>query len=79
MDQEFKYFGWNEKDPTNKYVQPKPNTNPLPPEKDVGYPDEVNKAGVMVKGRWPSDTGMKEHIDMRGYGAATKGRKFLKD
>ena len=36
MDQEFKYFGWNEKDPTNKYVQPKPNTNPLPPEKDVG-------------------------------------------
>jgi hypothetical protein len=33
----------------------------------------------MVKGRWPSDTGTTTQIDMRGYGAATKGRKFLKD
>jgi hypothetical protein len=43
------------------------------PEKDIG------KAGVMVKGRWPSGTGMKSYSTMRGAGAATKGKKFLKD
>lgn len=40
--------------------------------------DDVNTAGVWVKGKYPEGTGKKVHEDMRGYGAATKGRKFLK-
>jgi len=43
-----------------------------------GYPqNDIGKDNVMVKGRWPSDTKQKSYKDMRGYGAATKGRKFL--
>lgn len=40
--------------------------------------DDLNKAGVWVKGKYPEGTGEKVHVDMRGYGAATKGHKFLK-
>lgn len=57
---EFKYFGWDTKNPTNKYTQPKPNTHKPGNQEDTGYP----QTGV-------KDTG----IEMRGYGAATKGRK----
>lgn len=43
-----------------------------------GYPQtDIGKAGVMVKGRWPSGTGQKQYSTMRGTGAATKGKKFL--
>lgn len=46
----------------------------------AGYPQtDIGKAGVMVKGRWPSGTEQKQYIDMRGKGAATRGTKFLKD
>ena len=45
-----------------------------------GYPQtDIGKAGVMVKGRWPSDTKQKTYMDTRGTGAATKGKKFLTD
>jgi hypothetical protein len=57
---EFKFFGWDTKNPTNKYTQPKPNTNKPGNQEDTGYPQTDVK-----------DTG----IEMRGYGAATKGRK----
>jgi len=57
---EFKFFGWDIKNPTNKYTQPKPNTNKPGNQEDTGYPQTDVK-----------DTG----IEMRGYGAATKGRK----
>jgi len=30
------FFGWGDKNPTNKYTQPKPNTNPMP--EGTGYP-----------------------------------------
>lgn len=45
-----------------------------------GYPQtDIGKAGVKVKGRWPADTGMKQYSTMRGAGAATSGKQFLKD
>lgn len=45
-----------------------------------GYPQtDIGKAGVMVKGRWPAGTKQKTYADMRGTGAATKGKKFLTD
>jgi len=44
----------------------------------AGYPEtDINKAGVRMFGRYPAGTKEKVHADMRGYGAATKGRKFL--
>lgn len=58
MDQkpEFEFFGWGDKDPTNKYIQPKPNTHDTGSN---GYPEkDVKTSG----------------IEMRGYGAATKGK-----
>jgi len=43
-----------------------------------GYPQtDIGKNGVMVKGRWPAGTTVKKYIEMRGAGAATKGKKFL--
>ena len=40
---EFQFFGWGDKDPTNKYMQPKPNTHDTGnngyPEKDVKTSD----------------------------------------
>ena len=55
-----KYFGWGDKNPTNKYTQPKANTEKPGNQQDTGYPQTDVK-----------DTG----ITMRGYGAAIKGRK----
>lgn len=58
---EFTYFSWNEKDPIGKYTQPKPNTHKPGNQEDTGYPQTEIK-----------DTG----IEMRGAGAATKGKKL---
>jgi hypothetical protein len=56
---EFEFFGWGDKDPTNKYIQPKPNTHKPGNQEDTGYPQtDVKTSG----------------IEMRGYGAATKGK-----
>jgi hypothetical protein len=42
------------------------------------YPqNDIGKDDVMVKGKWPTGTKQKSYIDMRGAGAATKGKKFL--
>jgi hypothetical protein len=44
----------------------------------AGYPEtDINVAGVKMFGRYPAGTGKKVHADMRGAGAATRGRKFL--
>lgn len=57
----------------NKYKQPKS----VPVEKGAGYPQaDIDKVGVMVKGRWPSGTLTIKRNTMRGGGAATKGLKF---
>jgi hypothetical protein len=57
---EFKFFGWDSKNPTNKYTQPKANTHKPGNQEDTGYPQtDVKSTG----------------IEIRGCGAATKGRK----
>jgi hypothetical protein len=56
---EFEFFSWGDKDPTNKYTQPKPNTHSTGNQEDTGYPEkDVKTSG----------------IEMRGAGAATKGK-----
>lgn len=47
---------------------------PVPPEYAT---KDVNKDGTRVKGKYPPGIGMKRHVEMRGAGAATKGKKFL--
>ena len=46
-----------------------------------GYPqDEMNLTGTKSKGRFIAPYGKKKvHEDMRGYGAAERGRKFYAD
>ena len=72
----FNYFGWDV-DPIGKYTQPKDNSNPTM----QGYPqDEMNLTGTKSKGRFIAPYGKKKvHEDMRGYGAAERGRKFYAD
>jgi hypothetical protein len=48
-------------DPIGKYKQPEPNNAPTG---ENGYPETDVNRGVT-------------HMDMQGYGAATKGRKFI--
>jgi len=47
--------------PIGKYKQPEPNSAPTG---ENGYPETDVNRGVT-------------HMDMQGYGAATKGRKFI--
>jgi|APCry1669188910_1035180.scaffolds.fasta_scaffold450159_2 hypothetical protein len=45
----FEFFPVDTKDPTNKYTQPRPNTNPLP--KGSGYPQtDIKTSGIQVRG-----------------------------
>ena len=53
-----------------KLSRPQPDPSP---QGDIGMDD------VWVKGKYPEGTKKKTYEDMRGYGAATKGRKFLKN
>ena len=77
---EFEFFDVNAADPIGKYTQPKSNTAKPGNQKDTGYPDlDENWTDVRVKGRYMSGTRKKKFEDMRGYGAATKGRKFRVD
>lgn len=49
-------------------------------EKGSGYPQtDINRKGTMRKGKWESGeaSGMKSQMEMRGAGAATKGKKFF--
>ena len=48
MAQDFKYPGWDTKNPTNKYTQPQPNTNTLP--EGSGYPDTAKTSGIKIRG-----------------------------
>jgi hypothetical protein len=74
---EFEFFDANTADPTEKYTQPKANTNPPGKQKSTGYPDlDTGWDDVRVKGRYMAGTKKKQYADMRGFGAATKGRKF---
>ena len=77
---DYEFFNANTADPIGKYMQPKPNTAKPGRQKDTGYPDDdVGMDDVRVKGRYMAGTKKKQYVDMRGYGAAIKGRKFLSD
>lgn len=49
------------------------------PSYDPSPQDDIGMDDVWVKGKYPEGTKKKTYEDMRGYGAATKGRKFLKN
>ncbi|MEI6478510.1 MAG: hypothetical protein WCO52_06000 [bacterium] len=72
----FDWFGFDE-DPIGKYKQPKQNTNPT----KQGYPqDDMNLTGTKSKGRFIDPYGKKKNrMEMRGYGAAERGREFYSD
>jgi hypothetical protein len=56
----------------------KPKSVPVP--NTAGYPQtDIGKAGVLTKGKFAPGVGQKEYGTMRGAGAATKGKKFLKN
>ena len=77
---EFEYFSADTANPIGKYTQPKANTHKPGEQKDTGYPDlGEDWDDVRVKGRYMSGTKKKTRMDMRGYGAATKGKKFYSD
>ena len=77
---EFEFFSADVADPLGKYTQPKKNTAKPGNQKDTGYPDlDENWSDVRVKGRYMAGTRKKQFADMRGYGAATKGKKFRID
>jgi hypothetical protein len=43
------FFGWGDKNPTNKYTQPRPNTSPMP--EGAGYPQTgVKTTGIKIYG-----------------------------
>lgn len=75
---EFEYFDANTADPIGKYTQPKANTHKPGNQKDTGYPDQGEDwSDVRVKGRYMSGTKKKSRMDIRGAGAAGKGKKFF--
>lgn len=77
---DFEFFNASIADPIGKYTQPKPNTAKPGRQKDTGYPDDdVGMNDIRVKGRYMAGTKKKQYADMRGYGAAIKGKKFLLD
>ena len=75
---DFEYFGWDE-EPIGKYKQPMKNPRFT---KGQGYPqDEMDMTGTKTYGRWvkPGSGHKKVKMDIRGYGAAERGRKFYVD
>jgi len=73
VERPFKFFGWDE-NPIGKYKQPIANTDST----GSGYPVEgVDNDNIMVKGRWPTGTKKKTRMEMKGAGAAEKGKKFF--
>ena len=78
LKREFEFFSFDEKNPIGKYKQPMKNPRFT---KGSGYPeDDVGLTGTKTYNRYVKPFGKKKpRMDMRGYGAATKGRKFLKN
>jgi len=69
----FDYFDVDEPNPIGKYTQPKKNTD----ETGSGYPQKgIDMDDVLVKGRFMKGTRKKELMDIRGTGAAERGKKF---
>lgn len=83
-DKPFKWFPADTADPIGKFKQHESNDVDLscvtPSGQSSGYPQtDVNKDGIMVKGRWPAGTKTKSTATMQGGGAATRGKKFYPD
>jgi hypothetical protein len=74
---DFEFLDWD-MDPIGKYAQPKKNPRFT---KGQGYPqDEMDLTGTKTYGRFVNPYGKKkEKLEMRGYGAAERGRKFTDD
>lgn len=69
----FKYFDADTPDPIGKFTQPKPCDN----DTGSGYPQTgIDNDNILVKGRYPGNTRKKDMVDIKGYGAAERGRKF---
>lgn len=75
--QDFTYFGFDE-EPIGKYTQPKQNPRFT---KGSGYPaDDIDREGTKVYGRYVEGKGgKKQRMDIRGYGAAERGKRFFLD
>ena len=57
------FFGWDTKNPTNKYTQPKPNTNPMP--EGTGYPQTgIKTTGITMYGAGAAIKGIKSRGPM---------------
>lgn len=75
-DARFRFHGWDA-DPIGTYAQPMDNTDAPGAQEDTGYPQtDIDMDNIWVKGKYPPGTKKKTRAMMRGYGAATKGRKF---
>ena len=74
---EFKYFGWDEKNPIGKFTQPKVN----PHKMGNAYPaDEVGRVGTKTYGRFIDNKGKtKVYIDARSGKATERGKRFYAD
>jgi hypothetical protein len=76
VERPYKYFGWDEKDPIDKYSQPKPNDQ----ETGSGYPQTgIDNDDITVFNKITPGTRKKMRMEMRGTGAAEHGKKFLVD
>jgi hypothetical protein len=76
VERPYKYFGWDEKNPIGKYKQPIKN----PDTTGSGYPQtDIDHESTLVKGRWMEGTGYKKRLDMKGAGAAERGKRFMDD
>jgi hypothetical protein len=64
--------------PTDNNAYHKPKSVKVENMPDAGYPQtDIGMDDVRVKGRFMSGTKQKKYENMRGAGAATKGKKFL--
>lgn len=75
---DFEYFSADEPNPIGKYTQPKPNPRA---GRGGGYPDdEMDLTGTKTRGRWIEPYGKKkDRMDIRGTGAAERGKRFFVD
>ncbi len=75
VERPFKYFSFDES-PIGKYKQPIKNDNST----GSGYPvTGVDNDDITVYNKVTPGTKKKERMEIHGYGAAERGRKFMVD
>jgi hypothetical protein len=76
VERPFKYFGWDEKNPIGKYKQPIKNDDVT----GSGYPQTgIDDDDVTVYYKVPTGTKKKQRMEIKGTGAAEKGKKFFEN